>query len=134
MSTFVLLLSGGNQVIVLGGHEFEGPVPLDEWGRNGRPSGIYAICRREQAGAARVRWRPLFIGELVDATWPGFPRSHPAGPWWAATAGGWERLGIAFHPMPAPDPRHRASVVRLLVDTLRPRCNGSFDYRPDRRG
>jgi hypothetical protein len=112
----------GGRMITLGGYPFDGPIPLDEWGRNGRGPGIYAICH-PASGDTGARWQALCVGELIDATWPGSPRSHSQAAWWVAVAGGWKLLGIAFHPMPMQASRHRQPTIRHLIEQLRPRCN-----------
>ncbi|MHB1593963.1 MAG: hypothetical protein ACYCU3_07275 [Streptosporangiaceae bacterium] len=109
------------------GYPFDGPRLLAGWMPPPRP-GVYAILYQPDPAARPGRYAVIYAGHSDDLAGERFPFRHPAAACWIRRAGDRWKVYVASFEVPGGGPGHREQIVRELVASYRPGCNGQqFD-------
>ncbi len=108
--------------INLGGAEFEGPFPMEDWNPP-RKAAVYAIMTRQDPTGRQASYLPIYIWQSENLDERGFLRSHHKFGCWIREAGSTGNLFIAVQPMPQSTEADRQRIENQLVFKSKPVCN-----------
>ena len=110
--------------IVLGGRDFAGPYPIDQWIAS-HESGIYVVLRCRYAPDGTPDYAPLYFGRTPDLAADDLPTGHPRFARWVNDAGGREHLYVGVLYLPGATTMNRELVKEALLSQYQPADNYS---------